>query len=203
MANPTGSYGLRPVRHLNGGSWNGATTKCYISASYATALFVGDPVLLTPTLAEKEATGKYPTINASAGTAGTIIFGVITSFDAAPTNLSLNYNPASTERFCNVCTDPDVIFAIRGDGGAAITSVIPGQNAVMIATSAGSTATGLSGFDMDEGTTTAPNTTQNFTLHVLNIANKEDNALGINAEYEVLLNTVENATGRYLGVTAA
>ena len=203
MANPTGSFGLKPVRHLNGAPWNGTTVECYVSSSYATALFIGDPVLLSPTLAEKDATGFRPTINVSAGTAGTIIRGVITGFAPDPDNLSRTYNPASTERIAYVCMDADVVYQVRGDGGAAITSVVPGQNAVLIATSAGSTATGLSGYDMDEGTTTAPNTTQNFTLHVTNIAQAEDNALGINAVYEVLLNTVENATGRFLGVTAA
>ena len=203
MANATGSYGLRPLRHLNGAPWNGNTVKCYISDAYATALFIGDPVLLSPTLAEKDPTGYHPTINVSAGTAGTLIRGVITSFEPLQSDLSKQYNPASTERYANVCFDPDVVYAVRGDGGGALTSVIPGQNAVLIATSAGSTATGLSGYDLDEGTTTAPNTTQNFTLHVVGLHEKEDNALGVNAEYEVLLNTVENATGRFLGVTAA
>lgn len=203
MANATGAYGLRPVRHLNGSAWNGTLVECYVSASYATALFIGDPVLLSPTLAEKDATGYRPTINASAGTAGTLIRGVITSFKPDPDNLSRLYNPASTERIAYVCMDTDVIYKVRGDGGGALTSVVPGQNAVLIATSAGSTATGLSGFNLDEGTTTAPTTTQNFTLHIVNITQREDNALGINAEYEVLLNTPENATGRFLGVTAA
>ena len=203
MANPTGSFGLKPVRHQDGSPWNGATVRCYISASYATALFVGDPVLLSPTLAEKEATGKHPTINASAGTAGTIIKGVITSFEPDPDNLTRTYSPASTAGWANVCMGGDVVYEIRGDGGGTITSVIPGQNAVMIATSAGSTASGLSGFDLDEGTTTAPNTTQNFTLHVTAITNREDNDLGVNAVYDVLLNTQDNATGRFLGVTAA
>jgi len=203
MANPTDSFGLRPVRHLDGSPWNGATVPCYVSSSYATALFIGDPVLLSPTLAEKDPTGTRPTINASAGTAGTIIRGVIASFEPLTSDLTKVHNPASTERIANVVMDPDVVFAIRGDGGGTLTSVVPGQNAVMIATSAGDTVTGLSGFDMDEGTTTAPGTTQNFTLNVLNITNRGDNALGINAEYEVLLNTQENATGRFLGITAA
>lgn len=203
MANSTGIFGLRPVRMLDGSPWNGNVIKCYISASYATALFIGDPVLLSPTLTEKEATGKYPTINKSAGTAGTIVRGVIVGFEENADNLSQVYNPASTERYAYVCQDADVVFQIRGDGGGTLTSVVPGQNAVMIADSSGDTATGLSGMALDEGTTTAPNTTQNFTLHILAIANRDDNALGDNALYEVLLNTNENTTGRFLGITAS
>jgi|FLOH01.1.fsa_nt_gi hypothetical protein len=203
MANATGAFGLRPVRHISGAPWNGATVKCYISANYATALFVGDPVLMDTTLANKDTTGNHPTIIASAGTAGTLIRGVIVGFEPNPDDLNKQYSPASTEGYAYVAMDPDVVFAVRGDGGGTPSKVFPGQNAVLIATAGGSTATGLSGFHMDEGTTTAPTTTQNFTLHILNVQAVEDNTLADNAVYEVLLNTVENATGRFLGVTAA
>lgn len=203
MANDTGVFGLRPVRHIDGSPWNGATVKVYCSASYATALYVGDPVLFSATLAEKDATGKHQTINKSAGTAGTLVRGVIVGFEPDPTDLELKYRPASTERYAYITVDPNLIYEIRGDGGAALTKVIPGQNAVMIADSAGSTVTGLSGMALDEGTTTAPNTTQNFTLHILGIKDVENNELAASALYEVLLNTPENATGRFLGVTAS
>lgn len=202
MANNTNAFGLAPVRHLNGAPWNGATVPCYISASYATALFVGDPILLSPTLAEKDPTATMPTINVSAGTTGVLIRGVIVSFEPTDRDSTL-YNPASTTRVAHVCMDNDVVYQIRGDGGGTLTSVVPGQNADMIATSAGSTVTGFSGFHLDEGTTTAPNTTQNFTLHILNIVPVEDNVIGVNMVYEVLLNTPELAAGRFVGVTAA
>lgn len=203
MGNATGAFGLKPIRHISGAPWNGATVKCYISASYATALYIGDPVLFSPTLAEKDTTGRYPTINKSAGTAGTLVRGVIVGFEPDPDGLEKVYSPASTEGYAYVVMDADVVFAIRGDGGGTPSKVFPGQNAVMIATTAGSTTTGLSGMNLDEGTTTAPNTTQNFTLHILGIQDKPDNELADNAVYEVLLNTNENATGRFLGITAA
>lgn len=203
MANATGIFGLKPVRHISGAPWNGAVVKCYISASYATALFIGDPVLLSPTLAEKDPTGMHPTINKSAGTAGAVVRGVIVGFEPNADDLTKTYNPASTEAYAYVCMDEDVVFAIRGDGGTTLTKAVPGQNAVMIADSAGSTVTGLSGMALDEGTATAPNTTQNFTLHIIAIQNQEDNALGDNAVYEVLLNTFANTTGKYLGITAS
>jgi hypothetical protein len=201
--NATGIFGLRPVRHISGAPWNGQTVKCYVSAEYATALFVGDPVLLSPTAAEKDPTGKHPTVNKSAGTAGAIVRGVITSIVPDADDLTKTYIPASTGGYVNVSFDPDVVYEIRGDGGGTLTKLVPGQNAVMIAATSGSTTTGLSGMALDEGTTTAPNTTQNFTLHILQIADKEDNALGDNALYEVLLNTVRNTTGEYLGITAS
>jgi hypothetical protein len=203
MANKTGGFGLRPLRHRSGAVWNGATVKCYISALYGTALYVGDPVIQSPTLLEKDATGRYPTINKSDGLSGSIVYGVIDSFDPNPDDLNKTYNPALTERIANVIVDPDVVYAIRGDGGGAPAAVFVGQNAVMIATTAGSTSTGLSGMELDEGTTTAPHTTQAFTLHILGIHEVEDNTLADDAVWEVLLNTPENATGRFLGITAA
>jgi len=203
MTNPSGVYGLKPVKHISGAPWNGATIQCYVSSGYATALYVGDPVLLTTTLVDKDPTAKKLTIIKSAGTAGTIVRGVIVSFEPLVTDLTKVYNPASTARIANVCVDPDVVYSIRGDGGGTLTAVLPGQNAVMIAKTAGSTSTGLSGMALDEGTTTAPNTTQNFTLHVLGVKDVENNTLAASAEYEVLLNTCENATGRFLGITAS
>jgi hypothetical protein len=203
MANPTGAFGLNPERHISGAPWNGAVVKCYISASYATALFIGDPVLLSPTLAEKDPTGMHPTINKSAGTAGVLTRGVIVSFEPNPDDLTKIYSPASTEGYAYVCMDEDVVYSIRGDGGGTLTSVVPGQNAVMIATTSGSTVTGLSGMNLDEGTTTAPNTTQNFTLHIVGIKDIADNELGDDAVYEVLLNTPTLTAGKFLGITAS
>ena len=203
MTNKSGAFGLRPVRHMDGTPYNGATVKCYISAAYATALFVGDPVVFSPTLAEKDPTGNHPTINKATGTAGTVVRGVIVGFLQNPDDLEKTYSPASTEGYAFVAMDPDLIYEIRGDGGGALTKAVPGQNAVMIATTAGSTSSGRSGMNLDEGTTTAPGTTQNFTLHVLDVKEQEDNTLGENALYEVLLNTPENKTGRFLGITAS
>jgi len=203
MANPTGAFGLRPVRYLNGSPWNGATVKCYISASYGTALFIGDPVLINPTAAHREASGKYPTIAASAGTDGTIVLGAIVSFDPLVTDLTKQYNPASTERYANVCMDPNVVFEIRGDGGGTPTDVFVWSNAAMIATGAGSTITGLSGFHLDEGTTTDPRADQSLPLLIVGTSKRDDESpITDNTLWEVVLNTRYNATGLVLGVTA-
>ena len=202
MANPTGAFGLRPIRHFDGSPWNGATVKCYISASYATALFIGDPVLITATAAEREASNLYPTIQASAGTDGTIVLGAIVSFDPLTTDLTKQYNPASTERYANVCMDPSVVFEIRGDGGGTVTDIFLWSNAAMIATAAGNTITGLSGFHLDEGTTTDPRADQSLPLLIVGASKKPDEALlADNTLWEVMLNTRYNATGLVLGVT--
>jgi len=200
MANVTTAFGLRPVRHIDGSPWNGQTKRVYISASYATALFVGDPVLWSPTLAEKDTTAKHPTINVSAGTTGTVIRGVITEFEVQPTSLESNYSLASTEGWANICIDPSVIYEIRDDGSGTPAKVFAGQNAVCAAGSGGSTITGISSYSLDAST---PTTTQAHTLHILGLSDIEDNELADYAIWDVLLNTCENATGKYLGITAA
>jgi len=201
--NNTGAFGLRPTRYLNGSPYNGEVIKCYVSASYATALYVGDPVLMSPTLAEKDSTGKLLTINLSAGTDGVIVRGVIVGFEPNPDNLNRSYLPASTGGYAYVAwAADDLVFQVRGDGGGTPAAVFVGQNAVLKSTG-GSTTSGLSGFMLDEGTTTAPAADQSYSLFILGIVDKEDNTLADNALYEVLINTNNNATGRILGVTAS
>ena len=201
MANPTGAFGLRPVRHKDGSPWNGATVPVYCSASYATALFVGDPVVASLVNAEQDATGHYLSVNKSAGTDGILVRGVIVSFAPNPSNLELQYRLASTARIAYACMDQTVIYHIRGDGGGTPIDNWVGMNAVMIANSAGDTTTGLSGMMLDEGTTAGPNENQSFPLLIEGLANVEKNELGDNAIWEVSLNTFFNATGLVLGVS--
>lgn len=202
MANATGAFGLRPVRHLNGAPWNGQVQRAYVSSGYGTALYVGDPVLYDTTLTDKDATANYPTIIRSGGTTGTIIIGAIVGFEPLRTDLTKVYNPASTERWALITPlDPTIVFHIRDSGDGTPSAVYPGQNAVCTAGSGGSTVTGLSSFALDAAT--APTTTQAHPLHIIGKANIENNELDDYAIWEVILNTVWNATGNILGVTAA
>jgi hypothetical protein len=195
MANKTGAFGLRPVRYRNGTPYNGACEKVYISASDTTALFVGDPVVYEATLARKDATAKYLTVEKAANV---VLAGVIVGFEPDPTNLELKHRLASTERWAYIALGGELVYEIRGDTTAP-TAVFPGQNAEMTHGS-GSTVTGLSGTILD---TTTPATTQTFPLHILGIKDVADNELLGSCVYEVILNTYPLATGNILGVTAS
>lgn len=203
MANPTGAFGLRPVRHFNGAPWNGQTVPCLMEDSYATAAFIGDPVLVTATTAERDTTLRYPTVNISDAVDADIVLGAIVSFDPYPDNLQLTYRAASTTRIAHVCMGADVVFEIRGDGGGTPDKNIVWNNACMIATGAGSTTTGLSGFHLDEGTTNAPAANQSFPLLIIGISSRDDNEIAANALYEVILNTSLNILGDRLGIVGA
>lgn len=200
MANATNAWGLRPVKHLGGAPWNGVTEKCYIHSSYGTAMYIGDTVMIDDELDDAEATGKYTTVERSAIGDASVIYGVVTSFDDSE-GCSKVYNPASTERYVNVCTDPTVIFHIRGDGHTAPTKATPFLNAIMLAGTS-STITGLSGIVLDEGAD-APAVDLSNPLIILRLANLPDNELAVSAVYEVMINNHQlraGATGNVTGV---
>lgn len=198
MANVTQAFGFRPVRHANGAPWNGQTQRCYISVLYDQALYIGDPVLWTATLTEKDATAMYPTINLAPVTSAAIYRGVITSFEPLPNNLTQQYNPALTARWCQVCMSPDIVFQIRDDGSGTPAAVFPGGNTLTVAGS-GSSVTGLSGYSLDAST---PTDTQAHCVHIIGLSDIPDNELADYAIWDVLINTCYNATGRILGIVA-
>src|SRR5690606_25327210 len=128
---------------------------------YATALYIGDPVVKVAGGSNAAAVsapgagsfgiGTLPsvekTVAGDVDGATKAITGVIVGFAALPGDLGKNYNPASTERIAFVADDPDLIFEIQADGAVPAASM--GLNAVFIMTHAGSTYTGLSGVELD------------------------------------------------------
>lgn len=181
MANIDSPFGLKPVRHRNGAPYNGAASPYYIQSDYATALFIGDPVLKTGTANTAAVSapgvgsfgiGTLPAINkATAGDAQRVT-GVIVGFSALPADLNKNYNPASTARIAWVADDPDLVFEIQADGAIPATSI--GLNAVFIYTHSGNTTTGLSGVELDT-TSTAPSADASNQMVILRAVNREDN----------------------------
>lgn len=206
MANEDRRFGLKPVRHKSGAPWNGAVNPYFIKGDYATALFIGDPVVKTGTANTAKVTvpgagafniGTLPEINKTV--VGDVdgntkrITGAIVAFTPLPSDLSKNYNPASTERVAWVCDDPDVVFEIQADGAIPATSI--GLNAVLIATHSGSTTTGLSGIELDT-TSDAPAADASNQLTIVRAVNREDNdTTTIWAKVEVLINAHTEAAG--------
>ena len=211
MANTDTPFGLRPIRHRNGAAYNGATNPYYINSTYATALFIGDPVIKVAggsnaAFVSGAGVGEFdigtlPEIEKATAGDGNRITGVIVGFAPLPNDLTKQYNPASTERVALVCDDPDVIFEIQSDGALAATSV--GLNAVLIYTTSGSTVSGLSGVELDSGTATAPSADASNQLLILRASNTPGN--DITAAYckvEVLINqhTQNQGTVGTLGI---
>ena len=183
--NSNSPFGLRPVRHRSGAAYNGSVNPYFLPASYATAMFIGDPVIKTGTANTAAvggfAVGTMPEINkATAGTTNRVT-GVIVGFLPLPTNLGLTYNTASTERVALVCDDPDVQFEAQADTAASVTV---GLNA-NFTFAAGSTATGMSGATID-GTNAA--LTVGFQVTIMRLVNRVDVFSGAFAKVLVKLN---------------
>lgn len=183
MANAQGAFGLKPVRTLLGSPYNGQSVKCYVSPLCSTAIFVGDLVALSPTLANAEASMKHPTVDISSGADDTIPFGVVVGVDPNPSNLEQKNIPALTGGFAYVCTDPNVVYHVRDDGAGVPTAVWVGQNA-NFTYAVGSTATGLSGVVLDS---TTPTNNSSYLCIILGLADLPGNELDDYAIWEVVL----------------
>jgi hypothetical protein len=198
MANTDAPFGLKPIRHKSGAPYNGACNPYYVPSTYATALYIGDAVIKTGTantaVVEGYPIGSLPEINAATVGDGNAITGVIVGFGPNRANLSQQYNPASTARVVWVCDDPDVVFLIQADSQAALAVTSVGLNAVLIATHAGSTVTGLSGLELDT-TTDAPAADASNQLTILRFHPSEDNEVLTHAKMEVMINNHTEAHG--------
>ncbi|KKN77965.1 hypothetical protein LCGC14_0355300 [marine sediment metagenome] len=178
-------FGLRPIKGSGGAPYNGAANAYYLRSDYAIALFVGDPVIKTTDGSNTAAVnvgpgaegydiGTLPVINkASVNTAS--ITGVIIGFAADPTGLENTSHIASTEGVAFVADDPDLIFEIQCDAAMAAADI--GLNASLIFTQGGSTVTGLSGAELDVGTTNAIANTAGLQLSIRRSRPAVDNLL--------------------------
>jgi len=189
MANVDAKKGLIPIRHKNGENYNGAVNPYYIPSTYATALYIGDPVIVTGTsntaVYKGFEPGTLPEINKTTAAGGAYTSGVIVGFMADPDNLDKSYNPASTERIAMVADDPDLVFEIQEDSvGAALAATDVGLNADYIFGTA-STVTGKSGVELDSSTAATTNTLQ---MKILRLSCRTSNVVGDNAVWEVMIN---------------
>jgi hypothetical protein len=190
VANSNAPSGFSPVRFANGRPYNGAVTRYFVPATDATALFIGDPVILAGSADSR----GIPTVTRATAGGGAYTTGVVVSFDPDPANLTLTYRPASTARYVQVADDPDLLFEIQEDSvGSSLAATNVGQNADFVA-GTGSTSTGQSGFQLDSSTANVTNTLQ---CRIVALANREDNDIGTNAKWLVTFNlhSQRNLTG--------
>lgn len=188
MSNTDKPFGFKPVKHLDGSPYNGAFNIYYHSASDATALYMGD--LVQPDETNTETTGMYPSVKQHVA-AQTDNIGVVVGFGDTPqlcarnTNLNaVNYCPASTAMYVAVADAPDIIFEIQEDSDTStLDAGAPHANADVVVGS-GSSTTGTSGMELDSSSITA----SAACLRVLRVAPREDNALGTNCKWWVLIN---------------
>lgn len=169
------AFGLKPVRYKSGAPYNGAANVYHVPASDSTALFVGDPVLITGT---GDAAGISDVTRAAAGDR---ITGVVVGFVPKPgasagsvTAVNRGYRAASEEDYVLVADDPTLLFEATEDavGGAlAVTDI--GNNVDLVA-AAGNTYTKQSGYMLDSST----KATTSAQMRLVGVSQRVDNTVG-------------------------
>lgn len=196
MANANTPFGLRPIKNNSGEL---GVNFYYIPSSYATALFVGDPVVKTGTSNTSNVVagqrqfnaGSLPEINKATAGDNNPITGVIVGFLPNFDNLSRNYNPASTEAIAIVADNPDQLFIIQEESaGSPLAATSVGLNANLVYAESGSTVTGESGAELD---TTTPASTATFQLKILRLFDDIQNSIGQHAKWVVKINRHSDA----------
>lgn len=156
MANADAPFGLRPVMHIGGAPYNGAARPYYVDATYATALYIGDPVVIVGDSNDSEIFGFPPgslsQVELATLADGNQCSGVIIGVHPA-TRSSLTYSAASTEGVVYVADDPDLIFEVQADAAVAADNV--GLDAILVSTATASAAYGVSALELDIGTVAA------------------------------------------------
>lgn len=193
MANANIARGLIPVRYIWGGYYTGSGNLYYVPSSYATALYIGDPVDIVS--GSNDANG-IPAVQIA--TVGSPVLGVIQSIitgGSPPITVTrdLNiYHPASTAQYVLVCDDPNVLFDVQDDASTQATApkLWAGKNANLVS-GAGSTTTGYSGWQLAASTVATTNT---LDVKIIRPVDRPDNTIGasantnMNAKWLVKLN---------------
>lgn len=191
MANSNTPMGLAPIKN-NGGEVD--KNYYYIPSSYATALFIGDPVVKTGTSntanvvagGRTYAAGSLPEINKATAGDGNAITGVIIGFLPNFDDTSKAFRPASIEAIAIVADNPAQRFEIQEEtAGTPLAATSVGLNANLVYAESGSTVTGMSGAELD---TSTPATTATFQLKIKRLIDRADNAIGQHAKWEVIIN---------------
>ena len=181
MANSDAAFGFKPIGR-NGAPYNGPLHRCYIpSTDTTTAVFVGDIV----DLAGSASTDGYATVSIVTTNVG-IPYGVVTGFEANPSNLSLQYKPAGAQAggtYLKVVLCDEAIFEVQAD--AVMTATDVGGNADFVL-GGGSTVTGLSGYELTGCSVT---TAATDVLQIQGFVDRPDNDLTLtNAKVIVKFN---------------
>ncbi len=163
MANADAPFGFRPIRN-DGAPYSGQTERVVFTTTATTVAFVGDAVSLAVTAAD--ATGD-PAVELA--TAGGDVFGVVTSLEANPDNLSQVSRPTVTKRFSQVCMADNALFEVKASTNPGLALV--GSNIAYLY-GVGSTVTGISGSEIAN-----PSSVTGEDLQIVRGVNRPDNDL--------------------------
>ena len=193
MANANRPSGFTPVQYLNGSTWSGQARLYSIAAAYATALYIGDPVISSGTADVNGVPGIV--LGAATGALRGVIVGLGSS-EGLPANIinpNVAYRPAAAQTTDWYAMVVDVIFAIQEESnGTAIAATQIGLNTIpVIGTGNGF----ISGWLLSSSTGATPATTATLQLRLMGLVRTSDNGFGAYAKHLVKINVHELGTG--------
>lgn len=185
MPNQDTPNGLKAVRHYGGGEVR--TNDYRIASGLAANIFTGDPV-------KTIGTGKRITVCAATDAAVGVFQGVFyVAADGTPTFARYwatgTVTSATVDAVALVYDDPNILFEIQASDALVAADIGAVAN---YAAGAGSTLTGISGFELDSASITVATNTS--TMKIIELVPRDDNAYGANARVHVLINKHELAS---------
>jgi hypothetical protein len=181
VANINKPYGLRIHGPLLG-------CKMYkMSAAYAQALYIGDPMVLN---------SSGNAIIATAGTGNYILGAALGFFTSEFVPLTYSYHPSATAgtNYVLVADEPRQLFDMQEDSDTAnlaLTDLAGNMN--IIDTDGGSTMSGLSGWELNSSDTAG--STAGDQVRLIDIYRSPDNAVGTNCRWVIRINKHQGLQG--------
>ena len=177
MANANVARGLIPYSYTWGGMYNGAANIYYVPSTYATALYIGDPVDIksgsndtngVPSVILGSVSSPFLGVMVGIVDAGQPVIGVTRDLNV--------YHPASTAQYILVADDPNLLHMVQDDASAQATApnLWAGKNASLVS-GTGSTTTGFSGWQMAASTVATTNT---LDVKIVRPLQQADNTIG-------------------------
>jgi len=145
--------GLQPYAFAWGAPYNGADDVVYVPSTYATALYVGDPLVYTQNSADAQG---VPVVTIATAGSTNKISGVMMGIANNANELiipvlqsTLTYLPASTGGYIYMASDPNILYWAQEDSvGGSMAYTSGGGNTASLVAGAGSTYTGFSGWQI-------------------------------------------------------
>lgn len=198
MATTATPYGLKPINHVGGLPFAGATRSLPIASAYATSIFYGDIVAVNTSgvIVKVTATGIDGTTNAlPAGVIG--VFLGCSYTDPTFGKVYRQYYPASTtaaDIVAIVSMDPATLYQAQANGALAQTAL--GGNVALVQT-AGSTTTGNSAVALAASTLAASTF---LPFRVVDFVNAPGSTVGdaftdVIVRFNFGIHSLESATG--------
>lgn len=198
MANANVPRGLIPYCDVYGRKYNGSFNVYFVPSSYATALYVGDPVDIISGSNDALGTPAVQIATSGSPVLGVVV-GIVNGGDMGSmipvTRDQPLYHPASTAQYLAIADDASLLFEIQDDASsqARAPNLWAGRNANLTAGGGGSTLTGYSSWQLQASSVATTNT---LDLKIMRPLQQADNVIGtaantnMNAKWLVKLNNI-------------